>query len=56
MPMDCYKKNAPQFGQDQFGTYKALKRGYVYIVEAEEVWTDLVPVHWGFEVLQAVYS
>ena len=41
--MDFYKKNPTQFDQYQFGKYKALQRGDVYIVEAEEVWTDLVP-------------
>ena len=44
----CYKKNPTQFDQDQFGKDKALQRGDVYIVEAEEVWTDMVPFHWGF--------
>ena len=29
-----------QFDQDQFGNDKALQRGDVYMVEAEEVWTD----------------
>ena len=45
--MDVYKKNPTQFGQDQFGKGKALQRGDVYIVEAEEVWTDLVPFPLG---------
>ena len=40
-----YKKSPTQF--DQFGNDKALQRGDVYIVEAEEVWTDLVPFPLG---------
>ena len=45
--MDVYKKNPTQFDQYQFGKDKALQRGDVYTVEAEEVWTDLVPVPLG---------
>ena len=55
--MDFYKKNPTQFDQYQFGKDKALQRGDVYIVEAEEVWTDMVPFPLGdFEVIQAVCS
>ena len=54
--MDFYKKNPTHFDQDQFGKDKALQRGDVYIVEAEEVWTDLVPFPtWDVEVIQAVF-
>ena len=54
--MDFYKKNPTHFDQDQFGKDKALQRGDVYIVEAEEVWTDLVPFPLGiFGVIQAVF-
>ena len=38
-----FNKGPTPFDQDQFGKYKALQRGDVYIVEAEEVWTDMVP-------------
>ena len=46
--MDLYNKNTTQFDQYQFGKDKALQRGDVYIVEAEDVWTDMVPSHLGF--------
>ena len=45
--MAVYKKNPTQFDQYQFGKDKALQRGDVYIVEAEEVWTDLAPFPLG---------
>ena len=50
-----YKKNPTQFDQDQFGKDKALQRGDVYIVEAEEVWTDLVPFPLGILRLYRPY-
>ena len=34
--MDLYKNNPTHFDQDQFGKDKALQRGYVYTVDAEE--------------------
>ena len=55
MPMDFYKKNPTQFDQYQFGKDKALQRGDVYIVEDEEVWTDLVPFPLGILRLYRPY-
>ena len=53
--MDSYKKNPTPFDQDQFGKDKALQRGDVYIVESEEVWTDLVPFPLGILRLYRPY-
>ena len=53
--MDVYKKNPTHVDQYQFGKDKALQRGDVYIVEAEEVWTDLVPFPLGVSRLYRPY-